>query len=1043
MPPRRGAKLYTIYNLITGITVRKYDSSPAFAAAVAMPGAIVDHVARTVTIPLPVREPIQREDIIDEAVERGEALIGRLGPPVVDLSHATIGIRAGLPIEPQPGTYALNNPTTAVIDALPHTPATRWTLSMVNEDDSLSVSAVVDNRFSAPAIVAAYHSRMRGRGYIKPLFAVLQLYDTPTAPADFALYDDPTLNCVVNALVRRTRDKKLVTRIKTWCTRNGLVYDALTYQRQPMTRELLTQFCTQFRVHAKIYTQARTIWAEEKPPSPKFTLDLWAHDAHAVDYTTLSPKAAMPIRGAVSEEDAFTGGIRKLRLQEALHGRLACNGKRYNLLGYHDLLDNTVHKSYMPPVPAEEQQAYAHCYDEQSYLYTRWKRECRHRPLQEPYQSIMRVADHHITCQAFTAITDPYAILHKADQCRAFASYRNSPLYPQYQIAVGPFCLYANTDLAYIERQGVSRVTIINYHGQRLLEKMGIVQPMSWYWHALLHELRSHGVTFTIDFTVLAGQEDADIPVNPYDSTRKLRDNAFLGRLIPGDGQRDKRFTEYYTATDPLEIQQLQWDFSTDGKAASAFPLTLDGQPDKKAFLVEITQPPKDKPSQLHHIHGSIVAYQQVAMVAMIVANPHTVAYCVDGLASTQPFVIPPAYAADAVNRRALRYRPDDPSPDTPPGSWTREMAVINYATPADGPIHVTDGTAYSAPAITVHAHRLSQFTLTTGPPGCGKSYTSIQQVQRPSQITLYPTNALLAADRTSMRKYTVHKFLGIGVTHHKQQLAENIVVDEASMVPRELWQKLIDLCTYHRIHLHMIGDIGTYRKPAHEKTAVTPDGDVVTIARPERDAVIIYQRAPPQAKKLSIEQLQRFQRYEEIAPHRRQNATESAFLDSLRPFIRNDAYLIRRLRATLDPSQFITVSDVKPIFIAHPDSLVIVGTHARAHMLTWEAADSRDDTFRARYVGRRTERHHRGSLERQPASAIWWGRTSSEEPTQGNWEPAYAVTGDFIQGATIGTTDHAANGTPVIVDSHRQMQHGLYVAITRVTSLAQLRIIA
>jgi hypothetical protein len=111
-------------------------------------------------------------------------------------------------------------------------------------------------------------------------------------------------------------------------------------------------------------------------------------------------------------------------------------------------------------------------------------------------------------------------------------------------------------------------------------------------------------------------------------------------------------------------------------------------------------------------------------------------------------------------------------------------------------------------------ADNISQFTLSVGPPGCGKSRAFLMYPD-PSTVFLTPTN-LLMFNHCFNSKYpymktmtTYFKFFGFMVKNPtwRQRVVSNVVIDEATMIPRGTFKKIVDICQTYHMNLHILGD--------------------------------------------------------------------------------------------------------------------------------------------------------------------------------------------------------------------------------------------
>jgi hypothetical protein len=411
------------------------------------------------------------------------------------------------------------------------------------------------------------------------------------------------------------------------------------------------------------------------------------------------------------------------------------------------------------------------------------------------------------------------------------------------------------------------------------------------------------------------------------------------------------------------------------------------------------------------HVHAQIIDYQQCTFMEQLanVAPDNLVAYFTDGFFTREPIQI---------------------KTSTQPGGFKYTRARILGESTDQPMVHknYTRGVNYTLPEYAVHSHRSSTRNITRGPAGCGKTYISVEKHPMPNQVNLAPNHRLKSQLAKFGPAMTYHKFFGIGVPRHEQQVYENVLIDECTEIPDHHLRTIVAVCKQYRMCLNLYGDLDI---------ANDENGDKY---------VKIYQRPPPNvdgySHPIEYHTIRDFNICPEISPVRRQSPEDAAYLDSLRELSYREIY--NSLVTTCKTARRADDLDLTENFVG------IASKHKYCHELNARALEQNMAAYNelaaeydlpadrvlvpAKYVGKQNDNNTRGALVRAYNDVVWADRkdVKSVRPKEFKYELAYFCTADSVQGATFDDT--------IYIDlraSHTE--NFLYSAVTRCRRLDQV----
>lgn len=884
-----------------------------------------------------------------------------------------------------------------------------FAVSMIDRNTGYIPNKAPRGRLNAKNITDAVFGNLNNRlykGYDAVQFSIWR--EVKGARQPFELQDSISGNCVIDAIEEFYRlrygrmDDKKSKQLKEIVAKHGLKHN-------PVTPPIIDEIARSLRHRFVVYDTAGHVWRDTGGKAGA-RIDIFAQRGHGTLHVPLVP-ATKPIYG---DPAALTASIHQ---QKKLFVRLdeTSGWPVITFQGVH--LGNVIYKSFRPSSVTgnpldDEIPEYFDCMDADQYKFRKWKRDNNLRALSGVYFDIFRNADTHLTTQQFERLDTMHH--HLYDMNRAYPSFKTNPLYPKYKLIAGYVTLYDARGVdqrTILDKAGVSFVSSIVYH-EPLVEKTGWIQAGQWYNNIRLFVLVSEGwATIEITQTCICRQpEDIEFPFEES----KSYNNAFVGRLISGASSPDTR-TEYHLCYGMQDVGQLMYEFERRSDCVSCY--TLRGSVDDELMysvadmIVDHDQPIGDREpvyvvaemkvedahSQLHQIHGCILAYQQVTfMKAMVFASKHTqiIAYNTDGF--------------HVRNRVPLQL-------STQPGGFKHEFKPIKYQSsysPMEArPFQVS----WDISRVPVYADELP-VVLITGPAGCGKSYKRIELTPGVESVVLCPTNGLVANTklRTSAVVTTYHKYFGIWLKkdgtrgYHKHQMRENIIFDEITIAPGVDLQEIIEKCRSMRVCLDLIGDVRLVGK-----TWIT---DQMT---PVNDSVSLNE---------CLKEL-KFTHHEIISNVRRQNAEDAAWIDSLR----GDPKIYDRIvdRFGISKWQDICTKDTTGIATRH--KICTAFGYDMIERFDLEAVRARRVTT---YKKNRQVVEPKGALSWQPIKKVWLHRQrfDQETPKGYSYEMAFFRTAHAVQGQSI--------DGPVVINVAKATDEFLYVAISRCRRLSDVIII-
>jgi len=808
-----------------------------------------------------------------------------------------------------------------------------------------------------------------------PIFIQLQkVRANQDKPQPLKLFENVNINCVIQACIKALPEKKLDKKLIKYAEEKRLIN-----RENPCTQETLQDLQKTFKISFIVYSATGNIWYETDPQNKRkyVKVKLFAFEDHASIFTPLEK-----VKKVVYEEPHIfledNHCFQVLTVKSTQHNSFEITSVR---------VSDTIVKSFKPSLATGNEAdnsnpLFFKCTDEQQVKFTKWKTDNNLRALQEPYFEIFRQADSHLTTQQFSDYSHDET-MWCCDQNRAYPSFKTNPLYDQFKLIFGYVSLYDTKDeevLKVISQAGASLVTKVTHHNT-FLESTGKFHANQWYNHILLFAAVTEGwIIVEISQSVICkNPEDIEFPFGE----NKYENNSFIGRLISGG--KSSEFKRIFRSS-VSDLPQLCFDLHHD-KDCTGFGTWEDGNSCDKFRWIEGTFKCAETKSQLYHIHSCIIAYQQVSILQEMI----------DAAAYTQIV----AYNTDGFFAREEITRPSS----TVFGQFKVFRSNIKFDSSFDKMVHIPALQVENAPPWSLFSNRMTHKTLTIGPAGCGKSYNTIEKYPKINSVVCLPTNELVMNTKTTTKKMTVHRFFLIGVSLFvKQEIAENIIVDEVSMIPQNIHKIIEATCLKYRMNLDLIGDVnpGNEKQPSYQRLPVQG------AARWEYDGYTIV----PETSEI-----------------RRQNLDDATWLDSLRGLSQKKqiaAAFTKLKQAEFDPQDF---------------TAGISSTHKNIHEFHTKLLRLAPQIVPARLLKSKTRNGEvlaaRGQMIEVPTISAWAGRKKSDEATPSGfkYELAYFRTADAVQGATI--------RSKLWIDSDTKMENFFYTALTRCASLEDVTLIS
>lgn len=860
----------------------------------------------------------------------------------------------------------------------------------------------------SPAVATNFYHGVIAMHYAT-VAVYLQLYQADAEPQDFRLFDG-NVNCVLECIRRQYPCKS--NAIEAYAIKNGFINN-----NRPATKADLDTFDAKFGVRIIVHSQAG-VWYTSRPNSKRHVgqVVVFASANHASEYKAITDikrqvimtppdlyamcnqlhqpkqlslrtvpiitnKAAPDPELTEQEKTDADDLLAMLNEHENIPAAVpvAAVPVEYEVTSFR--AGDAIYKSWQPVGPDADNPEYYHCKTDLCYKFTKWVSENNIRPLQEPFYSIAKAANHHLTTQTFTGLQPGQQELHNYDMVKAFPSFKNSIYYDQYKLFLGFVQLYSTTDHSYISKPGMTRITNIVYKND-VVRALRWIQDDNWYTNIRLNFILDHELaTFDVTDVMIAHAEDIEFPFMPFDRDieNKRFNNSFIGRMIAGghDGIR----TSYFACTG-TEMQQLKYELEHKEGTIAVIPVNDN-------LLVCQS---RNQDDSLWHIHSQIIDYQQVALMTEMCQVPITelVAVFTDGFFTTVPQAIE---CTGLPHGFAYKYE---------------RITGMSTATPAT---HVPID-RHELPPIDQHLSRLSRFNITGGPAGCGKTYVSFEKHPRVSSIALAPQHKLKAKhirDNPDAVHDTYHAFFGIGVSWHRQRIFEQVDIDEITQCSDEHLQRILATCRKHRMCLSLFGDM------------------VVT-----GNDVTIYQRPPVEdsGRPIQYSTCRDFTFAVEISTIRRQSADDATFLDGFRDL--THAQQLARVRTRFPTIARADVSTHVPAKFTG-----IAASHASCNEHSKRIFDQRilenPDLIVPGRANKKAKNIIKGDVYMVSHTLVFKDRTTSNrtaQPSRGlMYDLAYFSTADSVQGESI--------DGPIYIDLKGcHMQNFLYVAITRARDL-------
>jgi hypothetical protein len=655
----------------------------------------------------------------------------------------------------------------------------------------------------------------------------------------------------------------------------------------------------------------------------------------------------------------------------------------------------------------------AYIFNTEQYMFKLFKKvhdlETIHLP---DIRKIVKVSEHFIGNEVFHKITpDTRAVDHN----KSYVSYKSSKYYMGFpgnvlgaSLSPQPACSpYKDVFVALKDIKGMPWVCarMLKYTSGPIV----LAMPMYNYLKTVCSEM-------VVDYWLASTTKDIDIvkftdehkTINDNVGDHKRYRNALIGKCIAG-GIREGKKVIVKTASQ-RERDQVIGECRENGLSLTVMD---DGNLSIKY---------KAKSNGLFQFHSYILAYaatQLMEKACQLITDGCTfVGFNVDCL-----LYVPPVVSYDPTER-SLEI-----------GGWKAESLEhkslfkrLKVSTLMDFPERV------NPQPVNMDTLRYFKNTLIVGPPGIGKSH-EFKTNPLFDQILTTPTRTLREEHKAGQygfaNTYTTHKYIqfsvdedtlkGLRRKHKVPRVHKTLIVDEFTMFNQSEWKKIIDRSNTDKGGcIIAIGD--------HEQIRKGIDAPEVNIEyfKAHGFDVVYLDRQPDVPARHTYEEgciLDRMRiGWEDLGngasiAERRAHAKKGNDMqvDIIRPYL----------------SSVDNIYDIvdKVISADHCD-VYVSDTHSKLHDVNVYVRDyciANGLTFPVN--------NNKGRIIRIPADSpsIWWGRMKMDDvmPSDGvlKYEPAFAVTGDSIEGST--------KDCKVYVDTNMSRPRVFYTACTRTKRLA------
>lgn len=537
------------------------------------------------------------------------------------------------------------------------------------------------------------------------------------------------------------------------------------------------------------------------------------------------------------------------------------------------------------------------------------------------------------------------------------------------------------------------------------------------------------GLDATQDIDIVAF---ADANYGPESTpAKKLFANALLGRLISGGMQETRKITIPFT--DNLERDQIIFE--------------CDSHEPKMKFSVDnilstITVYYYEKPTGIFHFHSYILSYAMVTMMNQLHA-----------MMSQQPPLEIVGYNVDAILYRGVCKG----FPKAAYGGFKNEPLKPYYSKLL---VAARDEVPEPKPPLQVpkYVQALPQNTLTIGAAGISKSYSYLQNPLY-DMIIATPTHELKYDHRNTIEEVQAHlpasqrtqvntlaKIYQPSMSIDKWQSLRQrgtiprayrtILIDEAFMFDSKQWVIVLERAKMDRTIIVTLGD-DCQIKTAHNSDPVTVDffeanGFAINRVHRNKDKIC------------------------------RQIYEEGIILDRLRYAGEDDPdysdYEISQLQVALLRPHVASVQNSKITFEAGCTQVVgprgtaldlhtfpkltrlhITDNHWRCHELNLRAREYCMQTrtlIRVREINPNKNAKQEEIFTHAGSALIWYDRVRMTDvpPSKYEYEPAYAITSDSVQGRSL--------DCQIYIDENISRLGAFYTAATRCRKLSQVVIV-
>ncbi len=908
---------------------------------------------------------------------------------------------------------------------------------------------------------------------------------------DTSLRESVDINCVIKAIYEVYNDavppQKATPLSMAKTNKLHKIIEKYKLQDNGVTKAIMHEISRAVGARIVVIGPAGNSWVDTDPNNTRKRKIAWlyAHNNHATVNVPLTDLSKCKIVYTDNCSSAVKDLHQRARYFITMtdHSQITINPPHAVWTGHQ------LYKVFQPSkitgdVEDDENEAFRLCFDRQQFIHKQWRVENNLRPLRGVYFDLFRNADTPLTSQKFVKY-DNHTNYWLYDMNRAYPSFKSHPLYKRFLLTAGFVKLYNTTGIDVmhtISRPGISHVSQITWFND-FVESCGWIHEQQWYNNIVLYTLVTEGwADIAIDISCICLQaDDLEFPF----SGDKREDNQFIGRLIGG---ASAQLSTEYTRVFDSECDQVLWEYDKNPLCHST--RVYNGLVDGEMFVCAQMKCDESK-SQLHQIHGCILAYQQTTMMkAMVYASKQTqiIAYNTDGFHVANKLV----FSMEDTESQTV---------DTPlrisdlPGDFKVKREPIMYHCTFDGMSECLVGHKQSIdllPAYDVAVPELP-IVLITGPAGCGKSYQRIEKTPGWDSVVCCPTNALVADTRDRVtpknadgslgtpftRVETYHLFFGIWMAEvdeekekewqeavdkmsperrqnaielheaylaglkeaaerrqqYLQGSAENIILDELPLITGNNITDIVKKCTTWRMCIDLIGDIRQ-----------TPTGYWLTDQR-----LPVNKHENPIELNTAMKKF-KFTHKEIISTVRRQSAEDSAWIDALRGL--PAAEMRQRILAKCGGyKDWRTIISDKTMGLA--------ATHKLCHAYNHDILGKFNPTeVPARHTKTRKENKviiaAKGSIVTAPISHVWCDRTSSKhkvakygvESKKGEcmvrnyaYELAYFRTADSVQGQSI-DQQYVVDISPINKKHPDADCRFLYVAISRCRRLSDILIV-